>query len=343
MGVFGHNDLFSKKFDTAIVRDSQNRGYFIHIKNTLDEYFITRLNGTFYAFSLKDARIITHRWFGMKTFRWIDYDTTHYKSIDHAALEELKLFLVKNSLPRMNILQQTMIKMLGRKERKKELKELHLAKSAINKQIDEGKDDKDVEIPPHDIDVLLNDIAERQDQFPQEATNLTNYIKGLDIDTIVTPCRKISEYIEDDLIATNPTFLGELLPRVQRLLGKHGEITNSPYSSKNAWMMKLVFISFIGIGIAMILWMNEEGFFNQITSMFPSPSQFSGVGDAFNAGQSSTASVDQCSDDYLQKNFTPEELKVAQDNGTNTCELSETLQMSVDGAQLPTATPKGDT
>jgi hypothetical protein len=340
MGVFGHNDLFSKKFDTAIVRDSQNRGYFIHIRNTLDEYFISKLNGTFYAFSLKDARIITHRWFGMKTFRWIDYDTTHYKSIEFDNLEALKLFLVKNSLPRMNILQQTMIKMLGRKERKKELKELNDARNAITQQKQEGKDDKDVEIPPHDIEALLKDIAERQDQFPQEATNLTNYIKGLDIDTIVTPCRKISEYIEDDLIATNPTFLGELLPRVQRLLGKHGEITNSPYSSKNAWMMKLVFISFIGIGIAMILWMNEEGFFDQILSQFPDPASFSGAGDAFKQGGGSSSVVDQCSDKYLQDNFTPEALKIAQDNGSNTCALSETLQASEDGAELPKAAPK---
>lgn len=341
MGVIGHNDLFSKKFDTAIVRDSQNRGYFIHIKNTLDEYFISKLNGTFYAFSLREARIITHRWFGMKTFRWIDYDTTHYKSIQYDKLEELKLFLVKNSLPRMNILQQTMIKLLGRKERKKELKELHLAKSAISKQIDEGVKDSDIQVPPHDMERLIQDIMERQDQFPEESTNLINYIKGLDIDTIVTPCRKVSEYIEDDLIATNPTFLGELLPRVQRLLGKHGEITNSPYSSKNAWTMKLLFLGFIVMGVGMIAFMANEGMFDDLTRMFPDTSSFQGIGDISNM-QTNTA-VDTCSDDYLQKNFTPEQLKAAQDNGTNTCELSDTLQKSVDGATLPTATPKGDT
>lgn len=338
MGVFGHNDLFSRKFDTAIVRDSQNRGYFIHIKKTLDDYFVSKLNGTFYAFSLENARIITHRWLGMKSFRWIDYDTSHYKSIQYDKLEELKLFLIKNQLPRMSMLQHTMIKLLGRKERKQEVNERTMAKHNIQKQIDAGIAPEDIQVPPHDIQSLIDEIAERQEQFPEESTNLINYIKSLDIDTIVTPCRKISEYIEDDLIATKPSFLGELLPRVMRLLGKHGEITNSPYSAKNAWFMKLVILSIIVVGVGMVAWMADAGYFNQITNMFPNPSSFAGVGDAFKT-PIQQQQVDMCSDQYLQDNYTPEQLKAAQDNGSNTCELSPTMKATIEGVKLPTAVP----
>mgnify|MGYP007062766760 CR=1 FL=1 len=337
MGVFGHNDLFSRKFDTAIVRDSQNRGYFIHIKNTLDEYFISKLNGTFYAFSLREARIITHRWFGIRTFRWIDYDTTHYKSIQYDKLEALKLFLIKNQLPRMNLVQHAMIKILGRKERKVEIQTRNKAHSAINKQIDDGVAIESIEVPPHDIEALINEIAERQDDYPQESTNLINYIKSLDIDTIVTPCRKISEYIEDDLMATNPTFLGELMPRIMRLLGKHAEITNSPYSSKSAWLMKLVVISFIAVGIIGVAIMADQGMFDQLLNALPDTSAFKGIGDISNVGNN--AAVDYCGDDYLQNNYTPEELKAGIDNGSITCKLSPTMQMSVDGAKLPKAVP----
>jgi len=326
MGVVGHNDLFSRKYTTAVIRDSQDRGYFVHLKVDLDGYFITKLNGTYYAFSLEKARYITHRNFGIKTFKWVDFDTSHYLSIQFDKLEELKLLLVKNSLPRMGMLQFIMIKTLGRKERKKELLELQKAKAAIQTKRDEGTSDEVIakEIPPHDIDLLLKELGERQTDFPEESTNLINYIKGLDIDTIVTPCRKISEYIEDDLIATKPSFLGELMPRLSRLMDKHSRITNEPYGTKNAWLMKIVVLSIVVMGVAMIAWMADAGMFNEITKMFPDPSQFAGAGDAFNAGGKSSAVVDECSDNDLQNNYSPEQLKAAIDNGSVTRNLSPT-------------------
>ena len=346
MGIFGHNDLFARKYLTAIIRDSHDRGYFIHIKKTLDDYFITQLNNTFYAFSLEGARIITHRWFGVRSFRWIDYDTTHYRSIQYDKLEELKLFLIKNRLPRMNMLQYYMIKLLGRKERKKALRTLYQAKTNMTKQLQENNiddpsaatisDATNISVPPHDIQALLDELAINQDQYQDESHNLINYIQSLDIDHIVTPCQKISEYIEDDLIATKPSFLGELMPRLMRLLGKHGQIVNSPYSTKSAWLTKLMLISFVAVGAAMIYWMYTEGFFDSITSMIPNTDSFAGVANVFDPAAST---VDQCSDEYLQANITPEALKIAQEDGSNTCELSEQMQEWVDDVELPTAAP----
>ena len=341
MGVFGHNDLFSRKYTTAVIRDSQDRGYFIHLKTDLDGYFITKLNNTFYAFSLDNARYITHRNFGIKTFKWVDFDTTHYLPIQFDKLEELKLFLVKNSLPRMNMLQHIMIKTLGRKERKKEMESQRTTKASLKAKRAEGKTDEVIakEITIHDVNVLLQELAQRQTEFPEETANLINYIQGLDIDHIVTPCRKISEYIEDDLIATKPSFLGELIPRLSRLQGKHSEITNLPYGTKSAWMMKVMILGFVVVGIAMIAWMADAGYFNEITKLVPDTSQFKGVGDAFSGGGSSSSVVDKCSDQYLQDNYSPEQLKAALDNGSVTCKLSPTLQSSVDGASLPKAAP----
>lgn len=340
MGVLGHNDLFSRKFLTAIVRDSHDRGYFIHIKKTLDDYFITKLNGTFYAFSMEGARIITHRWFGVRSFRWIDYDTTHYKSIQFDKLEELKLFLIKNRLPRMNMLQYYMIKLLGRKERKKELTQLHLAKTAIESQELQGKEPQEIDVPPHDIEALIQELTDRQTDFPEESANLINYIKSLDIDTIVTPCQKISEYIEDDLVSTKPSFLGELMPRIMRLLGKHGEITNSPYSAKNAWFLKIFIFLFIGVGVASVFWMIDQGFFDQILNMFPDFSSASTGLSALNPSAAPSAASNQCSDAALQARYTPEQLKIAVDSGTETCKLSPTMQSLVDGVEVPKANPK---
>ena len=333
MGVFGNNDLFSRKYVTAVVRDKNDRGYFIHIKSQLDEYFITKLNKTFYAFSMEGARIITHRWFGVRFFQWVDFDTSHYKSIQFDKLEELKLLLIKNRLPRMNMLQFYMIKLLGRKERKKQLKQIEAAKTAISLQEASGKEAKEIEVPPHDMEALINELTERQSDFPEESYNLIEYIKSLDIDTIVTPCRSIAEYIEDDLIATKPSFLGELMPRISRLLGKTGEIVNAPYSTKNAWMMKLMLIGFVVVGIAMVIWMIDAGYFDFVTAAIPTGDSFAGVGNALNPVASAKANA--CTDQALRARYTPEALKIAIESGTETCKIPEETQKLVDSVKLP--------
>lgn len=333
MGVFGHNDLFSRKYITAVIRDKNDRGYFVHIKKQLDEYFITNLNNTFYAFSMEGARIITHRIFAARFFQWVDFDTSHYKSIQYDKLEELKMLLIKNRLPRMNMIQFYMIKLLGRKERKKQLRDIVQAKAAISAQEASGKEPKEIEVPPHDMQVLLQELTDRQTDFPEESTNMINYIKSLDIDTIVTPCRSIAEYIEDDLIATKPSFLGELMPRITRLLGKHGQIVNSPYSTKNAWMMKLFWLSIIVVGVIMIAWMAQNHYFDFIVKAVPDTSSFKGIGDAMNPA--SISKVNQCTDAALQAKYTPEALKIAIESGSETCKLSETMQKLVDSVELP--------
>jgi|APSaa5957512535_1039671.scaffolds.fasta_scaffold01088_27 hypothetical protein len=351
MGVFGHNDVFSRKHITAVIRDSHDRGFFVHLTKSLDEFFVTKLNKTFYAFSMEDARIITHKEFAIRSFRWVDFDTSHYKCIQFDKLEELKLLLIKNKLGRMNRLQFAFLQRLGRKERKKELKDLQFAKAAIDKQILEKgitdtekltvADVKDIDVPPHDVQALIDELVKEQTDFPEQHANLITYIKSLDIDTIVTPCRKISEYIEDDLITTKASFLGEIIPRLMRILGKHGEIMNTPYSSKNAWFNKLVFMSIIVMGVAMIAWMADAGYFNEITRMFPDTSSFQGVGDAFTP-KGTAASVNACSDDALQAKYTPEALKIAIDSGAETCKIPPATQELVDGVQVVQAAPTGD-
>jgi len=69
----------------------------------------------------------------------------------------------------------------------------------------------------------------------------------LDVREIVTPLKKVSEFIQEDLIATDPKFMGTIVSSYQRTDMEHKKVTNTPIASKQAWI-KFVAI-FMAIGM----------------------------------------------------------------------------------------------
>ena len=328
MGVLNGRDLLSSKYITAVISDSEDRVFYVPIKRTIGDYFVTELNGGVYAFSLHNARILTHKETLTKSFRQIHYDTSHYMSIK-SEMQALELMLKKNMLPRLTVVAYSALKILGRKEREKVIKDA----AAIKDKVDV---DPEYKFKPHEISTLIAELKERQEEFPEEATNMLNFLKSLDIDHIVTPVRKITEFIEDDLIATSPSFLAELLPRYQRLDNENRTITNKALTGRKAWLMPLFVIMFISMAAFMVYWMYDNGFFDSVTSMFPDPDSFAGIGDALNPASLQGGTGNPYSDTAMQAKYTPEELKIAVDNGEVPYEkLSPTMKQLVDSVELP--------
>jgi len=332
MGVIRHKDVFTSKYVTAIISDSNDRVHFLPIKYTFDNYFITELNGNMYGFSLKDARILTYREVLSRSIKIIEYDTSHFKSINAKMQKELELVLKKNMLPKVNRLELMMLRILGQKE------SLNIYKTS-NKIKQNLEQDPEYRFSQHDLTALIKELKARQKDFPEETQNMIEFIEDLDIDHIVTPVRRISEYLQEDLITTPPSFFGEALPRYQRIDRENKGVTNKPITAKIAWLKWIMVITFVTFAAFIIYFGYEQGWFNFITNILPNPDTFKGIPSSLNP-PSLVPQKDECSDEALQKKYSPVELKIAIQEGRETCKLSPTMQKLVDGVKLPIAIPK---
>jgi len=244
MGVLTGRDLLTAKYITAEITDSEDRVHYVPIKHTIGDYFIADLDGKIFAFTLKNARILIHRRTMTKSFRVIQYDTCHYSSIK-SETKELQLLLEKNALPKINRLLHNILRVFARREKKP--------------------------FVAHDINKLVEEFSKEESKhkknskYADEILNIKKYLEELDIDKIVTPVRKITEFITDDLIATSPSFLGELLPRYQRLDTEHKKITNTPVKGTGG-IIKLMVIAFACVAIVLgVVVAADQGVFDGIS------------------------------------------------------------------------------
>jgi hypothetical protein len=229
MGVLHGRDLLSPKWITAIISDASHRVHFIPIKHTIGDYFITDIDGDVYAFKIDGRRILQYRESMVKTFRILQYDITHYLPLS-AESKELEIILELNSLPKVDGMLANIFKILGAKERD------DFVSHKLSELIDRIHGYEKVE--------ARNELKER---YSKEAMNMINYLDHLNIKEIVSPLKKVSEFIQEDLIATDPKFMGTVVSSYQRTDMEHKKVTNTPLASKQAWI-KFVAI-FMAIGM----------------------------------------------------------------------------------------------
>ena len=311
MGVLSGRDILTSKFITAEITDSEDRIHYVAIKHTIGDFFVADLDGKFFAFTLKNARILTHRVTMTKSFRVIQFDTSHYASIKPET-KELELLLARNSLPKMNGMLHNVLRVLSKREKH--------------------------DFKPHSIIDLVAEFADKSGQYPEEVRNIKNYLLELDVDTIVTPVRKVTDFIQEDLIATSPSFLGELVPRIQRLDNEHRKITNTPVKGTGG-MMKLAVIALMAVVIiGGIAYAADQGMFDGI---FEFTDSMSTIGDGLGglpsptAGFQSPGAGNDYSDAAIQAKYTPEELKVAVNSGeVDYNKLSSNMKDMLDNVDL---------
>jgi hypothetical protein len=277
MGVLSGKDVYNSKWTTAEITDSSSRLWFVPIKYTIGDYFLTEIDRQIYCFKLEGHRIKTHRNTLTKSFRVMQFDTSHYLPISPADIQELEKVLKANSLPKMNTMLFNILKVLGSREKH--------------------------QFTQHDITALVKEIATHQNEYSEQVQNIKNYLDHLNVEKIVTPVRKVVEFIENDLMATDPKFLGDIVSSFQRMDIEHKKMTNTPITGKIAWakiMAIVAIIALVGV-IGVVIW--QGGYLNnlvpQIGSSGNAPAQ---------AGQLTQAQV-------IAKYPTPEAAKAAVDRG----------------------------
>lgn len=237
MGVLHGRDLLSSKWITAIISDASHRVHFVPIKHTIGDYFITDLDGDVYAFKIDGRRILQYRESMVKTFRIIIYDVSHYLPLSSES-KELEMILELNKLPKVDGMLANIFKILGNKERG--TFEPHKLTDLIARITRYEKESPVASVIPFDTN-----------RFSAEATQMINYLDHLAVNEIVTPLKKVSEFIQEDLIATDPKFMGTVVATYQRTEMEHKKVTNRPIQSKQAWIKFLAI--FMGIGLVGVI------------------------------------------------------------------------------------------
>lgn len=247
MGILKHADVFTHKYITAIVKDSSGRGHIRHIKHTLGDYWLTEIERQMYCFKIEDSRIITYKETAARSCRILEYSTKHYKPISPENNKELEDVLRENSLPRMNMMMFGAFKMLSQKEKEK----------------------KGEPFAIHQLPQLIEVLAKGGERYQAQSTNLKTYFDNLAISQIVTPVKEITEFIEDDLIATDPKFLGDVVSTCLQLDKEHKKVTNAKVDAKKPWLLIAALCVIVG-GIAFMgFYMINQGGTGGLGNLFP--------------------------------------------------------------------------
>ena len=250
MGVLSGKDLFSPKWPTAIIIDSMNTAHFFYIKHPIGNYFFAEVNNILYGF---DTRGGTVKWRQSmaKTFEFQIFFTDHYRPItDH--IKELELMTEKNNLPKMSIALYKVLSILKLKEKRK--------------------------FENFKILQLIKDLEKEKDDNPQryaQYKDVITYLQDLGVDEIVTPVRRVTDYLDESFMATDPQYFGAVKTATKQALIENREINHQPVTSKKGWA-KIIAVMLLIVVIGLVLYMAYTGgAFDSITSMLPDISKVS--------------------------------------------------------------------
>lgn len=321
MGLFHDSNPYSSKYITAEIKDSFKRLWFFHIIHTIGDYFLVNVDKQYYCFKI-DNEICTYRQKLKKAFKVAQFDIRHYRPLK-PVIKELELCLAENDLPKVDGMLSNILRVLGRREKKGSDFTPHKLADLI------------ATISKYEESKVGKVVAKEDNRFAQQASSIINYLDNLNIREIVTPIRGISDYIEDDLKATDPKFLGTVASTLQSLEFENKLVMNQPISSKKEWI-KYVLIIVIILVIALLIYHGTTaGWFKIFTDL---GSGFQGISLPLPGSFVPPGSVTHDSN-YYMTNFTPEELKAKVDRGElQMDQLPKDIQELIKNVQLPTVT-----
>lgn len=301
MGILSGKNIFSSKWITAEITDASNRLYYVPIKKTIGDYFLANIDGHVYCFKIDGSRVKVYQHTLVRSFRVLQYDLNHYLPISGGDNKELELVLKTNGLPKMNMALFKILKMLGRREKES--------------------------FTPHDLQKLVDDVSEHEDDYKESVQNIKNYLTHLNVKEIVTPVRKITEFIEEDLLATDSKFMGTIVMQHARTDMEHKKVTNSAEKGSKDWVKLFLIIGIVGIIAFAGWWIWDSG---MIQGFLPT----------FNIPQGGLFPAPSSSNSIMDKYPTPELLKAAIDRGeVNYDSLPPDVKKMLDSYKFPVATP----
>ena len=189
-----------------------------------------------------------------------------------------------------------------------------------------GKREKEV-FTPHSLEDLVSEVSEHENEYKERVQNIKNYLSHLNVQSIVSPVRKISEFIEGDLLQADPHFFGTIVTQIARVDEEHKKVTNTPEKGKIAWIKIIIILAMVGVVIIAAWWVIDSGI---LTSITLPPFSF---GNNFGGGGAPTPEQSM-----MSRYPTPEALQAAIDRGDISKEaLTPDMQKMLDDYKPPVA------
>lgn len=303
MGILSGKDLFSNKWITAEITDVSNRLHLVPIKYRIsEEFFLTKIDRKYYCFKIDPTRIKIYYHTAVRSFRVLQYDTNHYLPVSAADVKELAEVLEQNSLPNVDNKMMSIMKLLGKRE----------------------KNFKDKQFAPHDIVKLLEENEKHKGKYANEVEEVGRYLKEhLKADQIVTPVRKISEFLDYEINLTDPAFADTLLNRAEKTEKENKKMTNQEQTGKKPWIMMAMILGVVCVIIGVVVWGITSGAFNGMIPQFGGGAGFSSPFGSFGGppsggGGELTASSPVTA--WIAKYPTPQSIQQGIDSHAITCQ-----------------------
>jgi len=138
-----------------------------------------------------------------------------------------------------------------------------------------------------------------------ETASLITFLSELDNTQVSAPVEPVSSFLDNELITTKPSFLGNLFTQYRALDAVHQKVTNKTAGGGMSWLkLGIVFMMIMAVAVFAYIG-TEEGWFD-----FESLDL--GLGGAFTP----TASEDQSDPEYWMSRYSPHQLAEMTQNGT---------------------------
>ena len=242
MGVVHGRDLLSSKWPTAIIIDSVGAAHFFPIKNPIGDFFFAIVNNELYCFNTR-TQPFSWRQTMAKTFAFYIYFTDNYSPVT-SELKGLENIITKNELPRLNILFYKAMKHLAKKEKRKF--------EALEKK------------------ALIESLSKHRDATKErfaEYQSVIEYLDELPFEKIVTPVKRVTEWIDQTILSPDPAIMGAIKTSLELALNQNKEINHVEIKAKKGWMKIILLMCVIGMGIAIGWFVYDGGYLDDLGSM----------------------------------------------------------------------------
>ena len=207
MGKEKGKNFFSHKFINAEIDDSSNNRVIIHIKYVIGDLFLAEIAKRVFCFRMDGSKMKIIKNKLTRTYRILNYDTTHYLPVSSQDMNELVKIITDNNLPKIDGKLFSVMKLLSKREKKE------TPISADN---------------PHDVLALVEEMAKHEDEYSEQVQNMNNFLKTLGTDKIISPVKRLVDFIESDIKATDPAFMGSIGTQLERTDKENRIMTNRP-------------------------------------------------------------------------------------------------------------------
>ena len=243
MGVVHGRDLLSSKWPTAIIIDSVGAAHFFPIKNPIGDFFFAIVNNEIYAFNTREQPF-SWRQSMAKTFAFYVFFTDNYNPVTKE-LKELDTVLERNDIKKFTMLWYKVLKQFAKGEKRN-----FEAQEKIKL-----------------IEALSKDLKSNPKRYA-DYEDVIEFLKDQPLDKIVTPVRRVTDYLDDTFLAPDPAVFGAIKTSLKMLLNENREVNHVEIKAKKGWMKIALVCAVIVMGACIAWFIYDGGYLDNLGASF---------------------------------------------------------------------------